>query len=148
MSPDLWLWIGFLCAWAIGLGVYNGLIVRWGADLAQGTDPRRAKVSKQWHAVGALIKIYPLLGPLYYLWGDLLAWALILSYFIPAAWAGYNMALNITRTGVGVFYTGSKSSGTGSVIDRLLSGAAIWWINLILLIWAVIFTLLIYTNIL
>ena len=89
------------------IAIYNGLIINWRTNYLQKSE----MWNKLWHFTGGLIRVcmaFFLLD-----WID--AIAILLMH-----WIVYDAIMNLVR-GKAIFYDGSASSGTGSIIDRFLS---------------------------
>ena len=101
------------------MGVYNGVFLRWHENPSQ-------KNGIMFHSYGFLVRIalLLLLAPGFGIW-DVMQWALYLSVWAWVAWIGYDALINLWRNVPGnilqkIFYSGSKESGTTSIIDKYL----------------------------
>ena len=89
------------------IAVYNGLIINWRTNYQN----KAAFWNKLWHSVGATIRV----GLIFFF----LDWKTGLGVLL-IQWLIYDEVINLIR-GKELFYEGSGSSGTGSVIDKYLS---------------------------
>ena len=89
------------------IAIYNGLIINWRTNYLQ-----KAELwNKLWHFTGGLIRCCVA----FFFLDCIDAIAILLMH-----WIVYDALMNIIR-GKAIFYEGSQTSGTGSIIDRLLS---------------------------
>lgn len=119
------------------LALYNVSIIKWGTCAKD--RPAQAKL---WHLYGWIIRFLPVVFITWSMWGS---WTRIIGFtliYTHLGWTMYDMVINLGR-GLSIFYQGSKTSGTGSWIDRTFSPPVIFSIKLILLISTIIYLILI-----
>jgi len=116
--------VSFLIVWgfiqSLYFAIFMGLILRW--NDAKGEQ--RTKVGKLWHGWAALVKVgIPVLWLPTYFALDLNTWLLVGISFIWFNWVGWDGILNMCRLTLDgnwlqrFFYSGSKSTGTTSIIE-------------------------------
>jgi hypothetical protein len=99
--------------------VWNGMILAW-------HEAPTIKKGTMWHGFGFLIRVALLALLIPYIWQWQMAdYVLYLSLWLWMAWVGYDATINLLRRVPGnlfqrFFYSGSKQSGTTSVIDKMI----------------------------
>ena len=122
----------------VWFALYNGFTLRWAWE----TDAtKKLKLSKIWHQLGSFVRACPIPFIIYYLIHDLFLMAVLLSWYAVFLWPLFDIVLNLSR-GLSWSYKGSSKTGTGSLMDILMSDTVHWILKSLVLISAIVITII------
>lgn len=122
----------------VWFALYNGFTLRWAweSDAA-----KKQKLSKLWHQFGTLVRVCPIPFIVYYFIQNLFLMAVLLAWYAVFLWPLFDIILNLSR-GLNWNYKGSGKTGTGSLIDILLSDTMHWILKCLIIASAVAITII------
>lgn len=122
----------------VWFAIYNGFTLKWAWETVA---DKKMKLSKLWHQFGSLVRACPLPFIIYYFRSDLFLMGVLIAWYLAFAWLLFDIALNLAR-GAHWYYKGSSKTGTGSIMDILLSTTMHWILKSLVLALAITLTII------
>ncbi len=117
----------FAIVFLVYVAIYNGLFLRAKDEQEKINYKAKIKWEKAWHGWGFLLRIGSVVLITVFFWGnwpELITWTLAMANI---SWTLFDIIINLFRKKPW-YYKGSKQTGTGSLIDRIINNEVLYWL--------------------